>query len=93
VGLELGADYELADEHIPPLTYEAFSASAQEMTRYKFFLFLGKIHAGSLAKLDGNPDNYWATGQEVSIGATQLGKRIAGQVQKVRKMRLESGSF
>lgn len=93
VGLELGEDFELLDEHVPPLTYEAFSGSAQEMTLYNFFLFFGKIHPGSLAKLDGNPDNYWATEKEVSIGATQLGKRIAGQVQKVRKLLLESGLF
>ena len=84
LGLALGEDYQIPDEPLLRLEFEAFSDGAWELTSYVLEVFRVVLNEDSaVEKIAANPDNRWVTEAEILAGRCTDSTRISPTVARV----------
>jgi 8-oxo-dGTP pyrophosphatase MutT (NUDIX family) len=77
LNLRPGVEFEVAAEPLAVLRYEAFSQSAQTVTRYEMTLFEVTLGNAAHPILAADPANRWLTTAEIQAEQCADGKRVS----------------
>ncbi len=80
--LTRGQDFQVSEQALVQLDYEAFSESVQEQTRYRHVVFSLTLTTDAQDRIESQPGVRWVTDGEIERRATTDGLPIAEQVER-----------